>query len=298
MLELRGVGFSYPGTSTPALQQIDLRLGAGECLGLLGPNGADKTTLLSLISGLLRPDQGHLLWSGEEAARPLLGIVPQQLGFYAALSVRENLGLFADLYRLRDVERPSRLDWVIHSTALEDKLSRRADRLSGGEQRRLNFALGLLQPAPLYLFDEATVGVDAQSRQLLLDAVQALTAAGKAVIYTSHYLDEVERVAQRILLLQQGQVRLDLDKQQLLGDRHGLLLEWPGPPPAALRPLLTALRLAVEWLPQGCWIEQLDAEALARIAEFVGTQAPLPSLLRFGRPSLEQLYLHFSGGQL
>lgn len=294
MLELSGVGYRYPEASEPALTGIDLRLAPGECLGLLGPNGAGKTTLLSLISGLLRPDQGQLQWQGE----PVLGLVPQQLAFYAGLTVKENLALFADLYRLRGAERRQRLDGVIDSTALADKLPRRAGRLSGGEQRRLNFAIGLLQPAPLYLFDEATVGVDAQSRQLLLRAVEALSAAGKAVIYTSHYLDEVERVAQRILLLDHGQVRLDLDKQQLLGDQHGLLLEWPSQAPAGLRELLAGLALNVEWLPHGCWIERLDGAALAAIVAFVAARPELPSLLRFGRPSLEQLYLHFSGGTL
>ncbi|HLD68491.1 MAG TPA: ABC transporter ATP-binding protein [Pseudomonas sp.] len=298
MLELSGVGYRYPEASEPALTGIDLRLAPGECLGLLGPNGAGKTTLLSLISGLLRPDQGRLQWQGEPARHPALGVVPQQLAFYAGLTVGENLALFADLYRLRGAERRQRLDGVIDSTALADKLRRRAARLSGGEQRRLNFAIGLLQPAPLYLFDEATVGVDAQSRQLLLRAVEALTAAGKAVIYTSHYLDEVERVAQRILLLDHGQVRLDLDKQQLLGDQHGLLLEWPSQAPPGLRERLAELALGVEWLPHGCWIECLDGAALAAIAEFVAARPELPSLLRFGRPSLEQLYLHVCGGPL
>src|SRR5699024_11161646 len=117
-----------------------------------------------------------------------------------------------------------------HDTHLETLLKQRAAQLSGGQQRRLNFAIGLLQPAALYLFDEATVGVDAHSRQLLLDAVQSLTAEGCAVIYTSHYLEEIERLAHRIVLLAEGQLRLDLDTHQLLGDDHGLLLEWPTAP--------------------------------------------------------------------
>ncbi|MGV8841803.1 MAG: ABC transporter ATP-binding protein [Pseudomonas sp.] len=294
MLELNNLGYRYLGAPLPALHGINLQLQAGECLGLLGSNGAGKTTLLSLISGVLQPQQGAIHWSGERS----LGLVPQQLAFYAGLKVRENLELFADLYRLRGSERRQRLELCIACTNLGDKLQRRSERLSGGEQRRLNFAIGLLQPAQLYLFDEATVGVDANSRQLLLDAVEQLVASGKSVIYTSHYLDEIERVAQRILLLHEGQVRLDLDTRQLLGDGHGLLLEWPHQVPAGLDALLAGLHLQAEALPQGIRIPQLDGAQLLEITRFVQAQACLPSLLRFGRPSLEQLYLRLNGGQL
>ncbi len=294
MLELRDLGFRYPGSERAALHGINLQLQAGECLGLLGSNGAGKTTLLSLLSGVLPLQQGELRWS----ASPRLGLVPQQLAFYAGLKVRENLELFADLYRLRGDERRQRLDQCIATCALQDKLSRRAEGLSGGEQRRLNFAIGLLQPADLYLFDEATVGVDAANRQALLAAIEQLSAAGKTVIYTSHYLEEVERVAQRILLLHEGQVRLDLDKRQLLGDDHGLLLEWPDAAPAGLQELLTSLQLTVETLPNGLRIPQLDGQQLLQISQFIAEQKQLPSLLRFGRPSLEQLYLRLNGGRL
>jgi ABC-2 type transport system ATP-binding protein len=294
MLELSQVSHQYPGASRAALLGIDLQLQAGECLGLLGSNGAGKTTLLSLLSGVLPLQHGTI----HRASGLRLGLVPQQLAFYAGLRVGENLELFADLYRLRGNERRQRLQQCIDICALGDKLRRRSEQLSGGEQRRLNFAIGLLQPADLYLFDEATVGVDAASRQQLLGAVEQLGAEGKAVIYTSHYLDEVERVAQRILLLHEGQVRLDLDSRQLLGDDHGLLLEWPDAPPAGLDALLASLQLRAEVLPKGLRIATLDGPQLLAITEFVTAQSDLPNLLRFGRPSLEQLYLRLNGGRL
>ncbi|WJN59112.1 ABC transporter ATP-binding protein [Pseudomonas sp. SO81] len=294
MLELNNIVHRYPGADTPALQGIDLQMQAGQCLGLLGSNGAGKTTLLSLLAGVLPLQQGEIRWDGERS----LGLVPQQLAFYAELKVRENLELFADLYRLRGAERARRLELCIASTNLEDKLQRRAARLSGGEQRRLNFAIGLLQPARLYLFDEATVGVDAASRQLLLGAVERLTSEGHGVIYTSHYLDEIERVAQRIVLLHEGRVRLDLDSRQLLGDSHGLLLEWQGEEPAGLRELLDKLHLSMEALPGGLRIPALDGPQLLEITRFLAERPELPHLLRFGRPSLEQLYLRLNGGRL
>lgn len=294
MLELHNLGFRYPGADSAALQDINLHLLPGQCLGLLGSNGAGKTTLLSLLAGVLPLQQGEICWSGERS----LGLVPQQLAFYPGLKVRENLELFADLYRLRGAERRQRLELCIASTGLDDKLGRRAERLSGGEQRRLNFAIGLLQPARLYLLDEATVGVDASSRQLLLAAVEQLTAEGHGVIYTSHYLDEIERVAQRILLLHQGQLRLDLDTRQLLGDDHGLLLEWPDAIPNGLHELLARLGLNAEPLANGLRINSLDSRQLLEISRFIAEQAQPPNLLRFGRPSLEQLYLRLNGGRL
>jgi len=294
VLELRDVSFRYPGADSLALQNIDLQLQEGQCLGLLGSNGAGKTTLLALLSETLAVQQGEINWHGPRS----LGLVPQQLAFYAELRVAENLALFADLYRLQGAQRRQRLELCIASTALADKLSRRAARLSGGEQRRLNFAIGLLQPARLYLFDEATVGVDASSRQLLLDAVERLTGEGHGVIYTSHYLDEVERVAGRILLLHEGRVRLDVDKQQLLEGGHGLLLEWPEQVPEAFQALLGQLNLEAEALPNGLRIGNLDAQQLLAITRFIAAQPVPPSLLRFGRPSLEQLYLSLNGGRL
>ena len=294
VLELRDLSFRYPGADTLALHGIDLQLQEGQCLGLLGSNGAGKTTLLALLSDTLPLQQGEIRWHGPRS----LGLVPQQLAFYAELTVAENLALFANLYRLQGAQRRQRLELCIASSALEDKLQHRAARLSGGEQRRLNFAIGLLQPARLYLFDEATVGVDAASRQMLLDAVERLAAEGHGVIYTSHYLDEVERVAGRILLLHEGKVRLDVDKQQLLDGGHGLLLEWPEQVPAGFQQLLDQLQLSAEALPDGLRIGNLDSQQLLAITQFLAAQPTPPSLLRFGRPSLEQLYLSLNGGRL
>ena len=294
MLELHGIGFTYPNAQQPALHGLDLQLQAGQCLGLLGSNGAGKTTLLSLLSGVLPPQRGEIRWQGERR----LGLVPQQLAFYAGLKVRENLELFADLHRLQGSERRQRLEHCIARCALQDKLERRAERLSGGEQRRLNFAIGLLQPADLYLFDEATVGVDAANRRQLLQAVRELVDSGKTVIYTSHYLDEVEQVADRILLLHEGRLQLDIDKHQLLGDHPGLFLQWPDQAPPALLPLLQELELSAEPQAGGLHIPDVDAAQLVSITRFIAEQAQPPSLLRFGRPSLEQLYLRLNGGRL
>lgn len=294
MLELRNVSFSYPGAERPALEGVNLDIGAGECLGLLGSNGAGKTTLFSLLAGLRQPQVGHIRWQIE--GRP--GLIPQQPAYYGQLSVRENLELFADLYRLQGKERRERMERCLEAATLGTLLNSRAHGLSGGQQRRLNFAIGLLQPAKVYLFDEATVGVDAQARQRLLDTVAQLPKEGCAVLYTSHYLEEIERVAQRIVLLDSGQVRLDLNKRQLLDGTPSLLLEWPHTVPPDLEALLTRLGLSADPLPHGVRIARLDIAQLTEICAFLALQQEPPSLLRFGQPSLEQLYLHLCGGAL
>lgn len=292
MLELNNLSYRYPGQAQNALSGINLQLAAGQCLGLLGANGAGKTTLLSIISGLRQPSQGQML----SHSRP--AVIPQQLAFYAELGVLENLTLFADLYRLKGQQRHQRLSHVLERCALETLAKRRAGTLSGGEQRRLNVAIGLLQPAELYLFDEPTVGVDAHSRQLLLSAIAEQVQSGSAAIYTSHYLDEVERIAQRVVLLEQGQIRLDLQLDSLLGEQPGLLLRWPGQAAEPLEQLLQHLNLSYVRQADGWQIEKLEAQHLPILAQFIAAQAQLPQLMRFGRPSLEQLYLHLCGGQL
>jgi ABC-2 type transport system ATP-binding protein len=294
MLEIRELRFTYPDAERPAIDGLNLDITEGECLGLLGSNGAGKTTLFSLLAGLQQPQSGFIrrLTQG----RP--GLIPQQSAFYGQLTVRENLELFADLYRLRGNERRMRMERCLYATTLEGYLGRRASGMSGGQQRRLNFAIGLLQPAQLYLFDEATVGVDAHARQRLLDTVAQLPGEGCAVLYTSHYLEEIERVAQRVLLLDQGQIRLDLDKRQLLDGAPDLLLEWPGDVPSGIYELIDRLGLEAKPLPHGVRITEIDTGKLAQLCSFLASQPGSPSLLRFGRPSLEQLYLHLCGGAL
>lgn len=294
VIELSDLHYRYPNATQDALAGISLQLKAGDCVGLLGANGAGKTTLLSLISGLRQPSSGQL--KGLNALA--VAIVPQQLAFYPELKVAENLALFADLHRLRGTERQQRLSWLIEACALEPHLKRTASQLSGGEQRRLNFAIGVLQPAQLYLFDEATVGVDAHSRQLLLACVEQLSAQGHCVIYTSHYLDEVERVAKRILLLDQGRVRLEIEPAQLTEQSHSLLLSWPAQPPEAIKQQLDALQLDYQTLADGWQINAISAAQLASLTALIATLEQPPRLLRFGRPSLEQLYLHLCAGAL
>ena len=211
LIAINNITYRYSSKQRLALDSINLKISKGESVGLLGRNGAGKTTLMSIICGLQQPSSGEII----KKQGLKIGLVPQSLAFYARLSVLENLELFASLYRLKGNSRQARLNIIIEQVNLQSKLKHPAAQLSGGEQRRLNFALGILQPADLYLLDEATVGVDSLSRNTMLGVVEGLVASGAAVIYTSHYLEEVERIAKRVLLLEDGKLALDLQQDKL-----------------------------------------------------------------------------------
>lgn len=292
LIELENLTYTYPGQIQPALNQVSFCINSGECLGLLGHNGAGKTTLLSIISGLQSPTSGRL----KKKPGLQLGLVPQSLAFYARLTVAENLQLFADLYRLKDRERKERLEQVIGQTHLKPKLACPAAQLSGGEQRRLNFALGILQPADLYLLDEATVGVDASSRNTMLTAVETLTAGGAGVIYTSHYLDEIERLASRILLLEAGGIKLNLLQSELRHDSSQLQLDWPDGVPTALPELLARRSGNATLLARSMTLAPATTRDLLELLAAL-PQDCQPTGIHFGNPRLEQIYLAATQGR-
>lgn len=293
MLELHNMEYSYPGADRAALVDVSLRLEKGECLGLLGANGAGKTTLLSLIAGLLQPDSGQLVCPGHGS----IGLVPQTLAFHARLSVQENLELFADLYRLKGCQRQQRMQSMIEAARLDGLLKRKAGQLSGGQQRRLNFAIGLLQPADLYLLDEATVGIDSFNRQHVLQAVRELINEGKTVIYTSHYLPEIGQVADRVLLLAEGRVQLDTRLHMQQPKR--LHIRWPAMVPVAIEHFMR--EHATQWQQDEDGLlqaELADEASWPQLLRLLSEQDSTPLHLEYRQPGLEELYLCASGGQL
>ncbi len=212
MLSIQGVSYRYRAAPGPALQDISLNIPAGGVFGLLGPNGAGKTTLISLISGLLTAANGQITFNGQPlaqaraASRNAIALVPQDYAFYPMLSVSENLRFFGGVLGLRGDELKSRIAAAIDFAQLGQVGNKLAEQLSGGLRRRLNLAIGLLGKPELLLLDEPTVGVDPQSRHFLLDAIAALPAAGTTVIYTSHYMEEVEAICPQVAIIDHGQV--------------------------------------------------------------------------------------------
>jgi ABC-2 type transport system ATP-binding protein len=210
VLELRGLGKDY-GART-AVHAVDLDVMRGQCLGLLGPNGAGKTTTISMACGVVTPSRGSVAIGGIDLARdPMrakrkLGLVPQELAIYEELSATQNLEYFGALYGLAGAARDQRVGWVLDLVGLRDRASEPVRKYSGGMKRRINLAAGLLHEPELLVLDEPTVGVDPQSRNHIFETVRDLTARGVTVIYTTHYMEEVEALCDRVAIIDAGKI--------------------------------------------------------------------------------------------
>jgi ABC-2 type transport system ATP-binding protein len=213
-----------------AVDDVSFTVDRGEVFGLLGPNGAGKSTTMSMVAGLIPPDSGSItLTSGDGNGsvtdrRLLLGVVPQDLAIYPDLTVRENLTFFGSLYGVSRDELRRRVDSALDRVGLTDRQTSPTRTLSGGMKRRLNFAVALLHEPKLLILDEPTVGVDPQSRAHLMDCVRDLSDGGMAVIYASHYMEEVQAICRSAAILDHGKV-LANDSINGLLDRVGSRIE-------------------------------------------------------------------------
>ena len=213
MLQVRAVRKSYG--ERQAVRGVSLSVERGQLVGLLGPNGAGKTTTVSMIAGLVTPDGGDVLVNGAriagdtDPAKRAIGLVPQDLALYEELSARDNLRFFGALYGLTGAALDRTADDVLAFVGLTDRARDAVARFSGGMKRRLNLAASLLHDPDLLLLDEPTVGVDPQSRNAIFDLLEQLKARGKALLYTTHYMEEAERLADRIVVIDGGCVVAD-----------------------------------------------------------------------------------------
>jgi len=198
-----------------AVNDVSFSLADGQILGLLGPNGAGKTTTVSMVAGLLTADRGEVLIAGHrlagdtDPAKRRIGLVPQDLALYDELTARDNLRFFGALYQLTGRSLDEAIARVLTLVGLEDRARDAVKTFSGGMKRRLNLAAGLLHNPDILLLDEPTVGVDPQSRNAIFENLEALKAEGKALLYTTHYMEEVERLADRIVIIDHGSVVAD-----------------------------------------------------------------------------------------
>lgn len=236
---LQATGLTKSFGEVHALAGAGFEVEAGQVVALLGRNGAGKTTLLSIVAGLLRPDAGSVMLDDLDAlaypedAAKLVGIAPQDTGVYTVLSVRQNLEFFGELSGMDRTARERSAAQVAEKLGLTPLLDRRAGQLSGGETRRLHTACALVHTPRLLMLDEPTVGADVTTRLQIIDAVKELAADGAAVIYTTHYLPEVEALDADIVIIDDGRV-LAAGTQPELIERHeirGLRFEVDGPLP-------------------------------------------------------------------
>ena len=205
-----------------AVNGISFHIAQGETYGLLGPNGAGKTTTISMICGLLEGDGGEVLIDGVSltptsvAVKAGIGYVPQELAIYPDLTARENLRFFARLYGMGRKEANGRIDEILELTGLAERADDMSKEYSGGMKRRLNIGIGLLHHPRLLVLDEPTVGVDPQSRNAILESVERLADEGIAVLYTTHYMEEAERLCDRVGIVDLGELKAEGTRQELV----------------------------------------------------------------------------------
>ena len=205
-----------------AVDNISLEIDVGEIFGLLGPNGAGKSTTINMITGLLSMDKGSIWVMGKDARNSTneikrnIGIVPQDVGIYEDLTSLENVMFFASLYGLRGSELKKRAIEALEFTGLTEHINNFPRKFSGGMKRRLNIACAIAHRPKLIIMDEPTVGIDAQSRKHILQSVQMLNEMGSTIIYTSHYMEEVEEICTRVAIMDYGKIIAEGTQKELM----------------------------------------------------------------------------------
>ncbi len=303
LIEVEDLRFRYRGAAVDATAGLSLAVADGSLFGLLGPTGSGKTTLISLLAGLLQPLSGSIRIAGEPMpqgrakVQARLSLVPQEYAFYPQLSVAENLQFFAGVQGVPVALRSERLDDAVETTGLADFCAQRAGRLSGGLKRRLNLAIGLLNAPRLLFLDEPTVGIDPQSRHFILEAIKAINAGGTTVVYTSHYMEEVEALCDEIAVLDAGRVIARGDLQSLLGQDGGgpVVVGLPQAPAQALGGALDSLDGVAR---DGAELRLAGPDMLPDILDVLSRHGVAPSRIRYGHADLEELFLQLTGHQL
>lgn len=292
---------------TVALAGVSFDVEAGELFGLLGPNGAGKTTLLSIASCLLEPTSGEARIFGQRAStgdrnlRRSIGIVPQELAIYGELNARENLSFFGSLYGIAGDELRRRVDHALACVGLKDRADQRVDRFSGGMKRRLNLGAALIHQPKLLLLDEPTTGVDPQSRNHIFEEVRRLAAEGVGIVYTSHYIEEVQTLCSRVGIIDHGRLIACDTLPALLAQMGGVIrFRVPDGTPS-LHERLRQIP-GVELNGQGGPAMELECRdvktALMRLIAILNElQIELVSL-ETTEPNLERVFLHLTGRAL
>jgi len=307
LIHVDGLSVRYGDRS--ALDHLSFEVQAGELVGLLGPNGAGKTTTLSVLATLQRPDDGRVRVAGYDVVRDaprvraVLGLVPQTLAIYPTLTARENLLFFARLFHLRDVRS------VAHDSlrlvGLEDRADDIVATFSGGMQRRLNLACGLLHEPRVVLLDEPTVGVDPQSRERIFAAVRGQASRGAAILYSTHHMEEAERLCDRVVLIDGGRVVAAGSPADLIERAGGGLrieLRTHAPLQTGWLDTVRGARI-LEWAPGAVdghviRVSLDDLSLAARVLDCAAVGGTGVVDFHLHRPSLQDVFLTFTGHAL
>ena len=306
-MKLEVTGLTKAFGDRVAVNDVSFEIAAGETFGLLGPNGAGKTTAISMICGLLAADGGTVTLGGEPVTtatvdvRRHIGYVPQAIAVYPDMSAAENLEFFGRLHGLRGDRLGERVDTVLEVLGLSDRRRDRAETFSGGMQRRLNIGLGLLHEPDLLVLDEPTVGVDPQSRNAILDAVEALSAQGLALLYTTHYMGEAERLCDRVAIMDQGVVIASGTRRELItqvGADDVIRLEFSETPDTIDLTAMDGVRSAAFDGPAGELRVDDAAHRLPELLSHVAAKGGLVRSVAIVEPDLESVFLNLTGRAL
>jgi len=222
IIEIKHLTKIYKGSSTPAIDDINLDISTGEIFGLLGPNGAGKTTTISILCGLFSPTSGNVFIDGmdyqhtSETIKNIIGVVPQDIALYPTLTARENLTFFGHLYGLKGRKLKSRIDECLELFRLEKNAGKKIKTFSGGMKRRINLIAGILHKPKIIFLDEPTVGVDVQSRNVILEHLKNINQEGTTLIYTSHYMEEAENFCSKVAIIDKGEIIIEGQPEELI----------------------------------------------------------------------------------
>ncbi len=303
MIRIGHIVKKYP--TVTALNDVSLTIERGEFFGLLGPNGAGKSTLMSLLVGYKSPDSGTITVNGQPVTpdnldvRRQIGLVPQSLALYEDLSAQKNLELFGSFYQLPAARLREIIPEKLNAAQLYDRRRDPVKTFSGGMKRRLNIVASLLHDPQTLLCDEPTVGVDPQSRNAIFDYLLALNAAGITIVYTTHYMEEAERLCKRLAIIDHGKIIA-------LGTVDEMLAKLPYEETVRIHKTpLTIAKLDVfrqfgQLIDQEEDFELRPTAGFKLSAFFAGLEAnAIPySLVELHRPTLEALFLHLTGRSL
>lgn len=305
MLEVKSLKKNYGGFT--AVDGISLHINKGEVVGLLGPNGAGKSTTISMIATLFKPNYGEIIFEGidvvkyPKAIQPYIGYVPQEIALYETLSGYENLKYFGALYGLKGKSLKEQIQRISEIIGIEDRLKDRVDTYSGGMKRRINIGVGLLHNPKLVIMDEPTVGIDPQSRNHILETVKRLKEDGISILYTSHYMEEVEAICERIYIMDHGKVIASGSQEALLEQsqiQSSMNLKFEKP----VVDIIDDIK-AVNWVTQ---VKALNTHEVSILSTGNGNShkdilkaimAMDLGLVSFEvqKPDLEQVFLHMTG---
>lgn len=292
-----------------AVNNVSFAISEGETFGLLGPNGAGKTTSISMIAGLLEPDAGQVTVDGVEIStgstrgKASIGLVPQDVAVYPDLTAAENLSFFGRLYGMPKGELDRRVAEVLEVIGLTDRRDDLTKEFSGGMKRRLNIGIGLLHRPRMLILDEPTVGVDPQSRNAILESVERLSAEGMAVLYTTHYMEEAERLCDRVAIIDEGVIQAEGTRRELVAlvgetDRVSISAEGDLQSASAAAASMSGVREAVTG---DHTIEVLAADASSILPELLGRVSGAGANIHgveVIEPNLEAVFLHLTGKAL